>query len=160
MLTEFINKLTNISKWLALITMGFMMFFIAIGVVSRALFKPILGDVELVQLGMVVLIICGLAYTETVNGHISIGLFVDRLSNKIQKIIDIFTYVISMLICFIFSYIYFQVFINHLTNRRLSTDLLSIPYYPFDLLISIGFLLWGLQLLLKVIKAVRNDSKG
>lgn len=160
MLKEIINKLTNITKWLALATMGFMMFFIAIGVISRALYKPILGDVELVQLGMVVLINCGLAYTETVKGHISIGLIVDRLSEKTQKWLDIFAYIVGLMICIIFSYVYFQVFMNHLTTRKLSTDLLNIPYYPFDLLISFGFLLWGLQLSLKIIDTALQDSRG
>lgn len=151
-----INTITNITRYIGLATLMFMMFFIAVAVVGRAFHRPIVGDVELVQLGMVVLISSGIAYTEKVNGHISIGLLVDKLSKNVQFILNKITYLMGMIICLLFSYIYINVFIDHLTNKKLTTDLLTIPYYPFDLLISLGFFLWALQLFLKFIN--RNES--
>lgn len=164
MLQKTINRLTSITKGMALITMGFMALMIFVGVLSRTFFTPIVGDVEIVRLGMIVLIMCGLAYTQKADGHISIGIIVDKLPKKVQSALDIFGYLLTFVISVIISIIFFEVGMSHLSEMRLTTDLLSIPYYPFDFIIAIGFVLWGLEALLKVISAInslfRNKNKN
>lgn len=156
MFTKTINSLTKYAKWLALITMGIMMLFIAIGVLSRIFFTPIVGDVEIVRLGMVILIMFGLSYTQSIDGHISIGLIVDKLPQKVQYGLDIFGSLLNFLITMIIGFIFIGVGIEHKTTLPLSTDLLSIPFYPFDFIIVIGFFMWGLEAMLKVITSITN----
>mgnify|MGYP001159193515 CR=1 FL=1 len=151
MLIKTIDFLTNLTRAIALAVMAFMMFFVAFAVISRLVYKPLLGDVEIVQLGMVVLIMCGLAYTQKVGGHIAIGLLVDRMPKKVQQSLDVFSSLLTAIMTFMISYIFIGVFLNHRHELKLSTSLLEIPYYPFDLIIVIGFAMWGLQALLKMI---------
>ncbi|WP_284035538.1 TRAP transporter small permease [Neobacillus sp. 114] len=159
MLSKIITNLTRITKWIALITMAFMMLFIAFAVVSRMTFTPILGDVEIVQLGMVVLIMCGLAYTQQVDGHISIGLIVDKFPYKGQKIMDVIACLFNVIVTFVIAFIFIEVAINHMTKMKLSTSLLGIPYYPFDFLIILGFIMWGLEAFLKLIRSILAISQ-
>lgn len=156
MFSKTVNSLTRYAKWLALITMGMMMLFIAIAVLTRMFFTPIVGDVEIVRLGMVILIMFGLSYTQNIDGHISIGLIVDKLPQKIQYALDIFGSLLNFLITMVIGFIFIGVGMEHKTTMPLSTDLLSIPYYPFDFIIVIGFFMWGLEALLKVITSITN----
>lgn len=160
MLTKAIDFLTNLTRAIALVVMAFMMFFVAFAVISRFVYKPILGDVEIVQLGMVVLIMCGLAYTQRVDGHIAIGLLVDKLPKKMQQGLDVFSSLLTVIMTFIVSYIFLGVFLNHKNELKLSTSLLEIPYYPFDFIIVIGFAMWGLQALLKMIYSITQLFEG
>lgn len=154
MLVKSINNLINIAKWLALVTMALMMIFITIGVISREFFTPILGDVEIVRLGMVVLIMFGLSYTQNIDGHISIGIIVDKFPKKGQYALDIFSYLLNLFITLIIGIIFIGVGMEHKDSMRLSTDLLNIPYYPLDFIVVIGFFIWTLAALLKLINSI------
>lgn len=159
-LTNVVRSLTRVTSWIGLITLFMMMVFIPIGVISRELGHPVLGDVELVQLGMVVLIMFGLGYTQSVNGHIAIGIVVDRFSQRAQAIIDIFAYTLTLIISWIISWVFVGNAMANMLGMKLTTDLLNIPFFPFKFCIVIGFFLWGLEALLKVITSIQNLITG
>jgi len=123
-----------------------MMFVIAVVVILRAMSIPVVGDYELTEFAMVIVIACSLAYTESINEHISIGIIVDRFPDKAQKFFNILGSVLTIVFSIIVSY----VFITKLDYDRV-TDLLNIPLYPFKILIAFGFLLWGLEAILTLI---------
>ncbi|MDQ0269685.1 TRAP transporter small permease [Cytobacillus purgationiresistens] len=152
-LEKVIQTLTTITKYIALTTMTLMMLFIAIAVFSRLFFSPIIGDIEIVQLGMVVMIMCGLAYTQQVNGHITIEIIADKLPVKAQTVLDIVGALLTFLVTLTFAFIYLGVALDHQNHMRLSTNLLDIPFYPFDYIIVLGLFMWGLEALLKVIRS-------
>ncbi|WP_231293281.1 TRAP transporter small permease [Sporosarcina sp. P33] len=156
MLSKIIQNLTRIMEWIALIVMALLMFFITIAVISRMIFFPIIGDVEIVQLGMVILIMGSIAYTQRIDGHISIGLIVDKFSPKAQKVMDSISALLKVVITFIIGYIFIGIFLEHKNHIKVTTDLFDIPYYPFDLFISIAFIAWGLEALLKFFNSI-ND---
>lgn len=141
-----IRSVTNILKWIAIIDLTFMMLIITLVVILRALSIPIVGDYELTEFSMVIVIACSLAYTESVNEHIAIGIIIDKAPQIVQKYINVIGSVLTMIFCFIVAY----VFIATLNYDRV-TDLLNIPLYPFKILISVGFFLWGLEALLTLI---------
>lgn len=128
-----------------------MMLFIAFAAISRAFSFPVIGDIEIVRLGMVVLIMFGLAFTQNTNSHISIGLIVDKFSERTQKLFDFFALILNFIITLTIGIVFINVGINHMINLKLTTDLLSVPYFYFDFIIVIGFLLWGLEVLLRMI---------
>lgn len=152
--SKIIETLTNITRYIALTAMALMMFFISFAVISRIIGFPIIGDVELVQIGMVILIMCGLAYTQQSGGHISIGLIVDKFPVKVQKIFDIVSDLLTTIVTLMIAVIYFEVAMNHKNHMQLSTNLLEIPYYSIDFIIILGFTMWGLEALLKIFKSL------
>jgi len=159
-LAKVITKLTDITRYIALATITAMMLFITVAVISRMIGHPVIGDVEVVRIGMVVLIMCGLAYTQQSGGHISIGVIVDKLSPKVQKLIDILASFLTMIVTLIIAYIYIHVFSMHKYDMVLSTDLLDFPYYILDFFTILGFTLWGLEALLKMVLLIVEFAKG
>jgi TRAP-type C4-dicarboxylate transport system permease small subunit len=156
MLDKSINSLVVSLRWIAMTTLALMMIFITIGVISRNFFTPLVGDVEIVRLGMIVLIMFSLAYTQKIDGHISIGIIVDKFPKKGQDAFDILGHLLNIVITSTIGFIFWGVAINHKSTMKLSTDLLNIPFYPFDFIIAIGFLLWTLVALLKLLRSIQH----
>lgn len=150
---KWIGFLTTISRWIAIFTMTSMVIFATYAVISRNLGAPVVGDVEFMQLGMVVLIMFALAYTQKENAHISIGLLVDRLPNKVQEFIDIISYLSTFIICLLIGWVSLKIGLNSMTGNVKTTDLLGVPHFPFRFIIALGFTMWGLEALLKVVRS-------
>ena len=140
-----------------------MMLLITIAVVGRSFNSPIMGDVELVQLAMMVIIMFGLGFTQKEGAHISIGLLVDKFSAKIQSILDIFAQLLTTAVCWLLSWVFLNGAVKEMTGQVIKSDLLSIPHYPFKFIIMIGLFLWGLEsifkIILTIIKLVKGDIK-
>lgn len=159
-LQKVITKLTDITRYIALATITAMMLFITFAVISRMIGFPVVGDVEVVRIGMVILIMCGLAYTQQSGGHITIGVIVDKLSPKLQKLIEIISSFLTMVVTLVVAYIYVEVFSMHKNMMVLTTDLLGFPYYILDFFTILGFTLWGLEALLKMVLLTVEFAKG
>lgn len=149
-----IRSVTNVLKWIAIIDLTIMMLIITFVVILRALSIPIVGDYELTEFSMVIVIACSLAYTESVNEHIAIGIIIDKAPQIVQKSINVIGSTLTIIFCFVVSY----VFIVTLNYDRV-TDLLDIPLYPFKILIALGFFLWGLEALLTLISQFITGEK-
>ncbi|WP_278342499.1 TRAP transporter small permease [Parageobacillus thermoglucosidasius] len=145
---------------MALATMALMMFFITFAVIGRALGHPVLGDVEVVQLSMVVLIMFGLAYSQSRDAHVAIDLLVDRFSPRMQALMDVIASILTCIVCLVISWVYWHVAIRYTTEIQQYTDLLEIPLMPFKYIVAVGFFLWGLEALLKVFLSLVRLSKG
>lgn len=159
-LEKTIRSLTMLAQWGALGAIFLMMVLIAVSVLTRRLFHaPIIGDYELVQLLMVILIGLGVAYAESIDGHIKVGLLVDRFHAKWQTIIDIFISLLIVVVCMIVGTMQYKAGIRGMTTLPVSTSLLQIPHYPFQFLLGAGFFLWGLEALLKAIGKIVALSK-
>lgn len=109
---KIISFLTYLTKYLALATITFMMFFITVAVIGRLFSKPIVGDIEVVQLSMVALIACGLAYAQQSESHISVGIVVDKFPNNLQKVFDVIAYLFVAVVTIMIAYIYVGVGLN------------------------------------------------
>lgn len=155
-----IDKLIQTSRWIAMVMSMFMMVFIFISVVARGFNFPILGDVELVQLSLVVMIMFGLSYAESENAHINIGLVVDRLPLRVQAALDILGNILVVVVSWVFAWVFYHSAMKEMTEQVIKSDLLSIPEFPFKFIIAIGTLLWGLVSLFKIISAVLKLITG
>jgi TRAP-type C4-dicarboxylate transport system permease small subunit len=151
LISKFITKFTQLNKWLAFISLTIMMFLVAICAIARGLGKPIVGDVELVQLSMVAIIVGALSYTEHEKAHISIGLVVDNFPKKVQYFFDLISAILTAIFAFLVAY----VFIIKLDFVQSST-LLKVPFFYFKVLLIIGFAAWGLECMKNIYENVRN----
>ncbi|MDQ1002906.1 TRAP-type C4-dicarboxylate transport system permease small subunit [Neobacillus niacini] len=159
-LTKTLQSLTQATRWIAMIIIFVMMALISLAVIVRAFGKPILGDVELVQFAMIVLIMFGLAYTQKEEAHVSIGLLVDKLSPRVQTILDIFSLILTIVFSWLISFVFYHGAVNEMTGTVIKSTLLSIPHYPFKYIIAIGLFLWGLESLFKIILTFIKLIKG
>jgi TRAP-type C4-dicarboxylate transport system permease small subunit len=164
-ITKSINYLTKINGWISSLILGFLMIFITYSITSRLFGHPVIGDIEVVQVSLVIIIMASLSYTEADNKHIAIGLLVDHLPKSVQLILDIISSIFTFIVGLVVAYAFFILAINELSQSFIvSTSLLKIPHYPLKFFISFGFFMWGLQAFLKIIyfssKLTRKESKS
>ncbi|RNF39803.1 TRAP transporter small permease subunit [Planococcus salinus] len=144
--TKFVDLIITANKIIAFVSIVVMMLAVTLFSITRAAGFPMVGNIEIVQLLMVVLIVGALAFTEKEGSHIKIGIIVDNFSPFIQKVLDLIAYAFLFIFC---AVIVWSTFLNLDFNQ--ASDLLRIPYYPFKILIIIGFSTWGLEGIRKLI---------
>lgn len=155
-----VNALSVVGKWIALSTMTLMMFYITFAVLNRQFYKPIIGDVELVQLMMIILIMFGLGYSQSQEAHVSISIIVDRFPEQVQNLIIIIGYILTFIVTMIVAWVTLGIAIDEMKGSSRSTDLLEIPFWPFRYVISFGFVLWGLEALKKSLNLIFRTKKN
>ena len=143
-ITKTIDAFIHVIKWIAMVIIVLMMLAIAVGVVFRLFNAPLVGNVEIVEIFQIVLIMVTLAYAESLDRHIKIGIIVDRLPRRVQTAIDVFGYVTIAALCFIIAKIFWDAALEDLYVLKETTLLLEFPHYILKFVASIGFLLWGL----------------
>ncbi|WP_418319820.1 TRAP transporter small permease [Piscinibacter sakaiensis] len=159
-LSSAVAILTTIFRWLSVACVAAMALLIAVSVVLRATSTPLGGEHELVELMMVGVVMLGLAYTHKVGGHISIGLLVDRFSPRWQAKLDVLAVMLIAGTCLLIGWANLRMAYDYATGSSISTDFLSIPLFPFKIMVSLGFLLWGLQAIVSLAEkpATKTDS--
>ena len=149
-----VGIITRVTKVIAIIILSFMMVFTAFSVSIRLFNKPIIGDIEIIELSMVALIMLGLSVTEKLDGHIKVGIIIDKLPIRYQQIFQAVSNLLTFLVASIIAYTFIQVTYTHAVEIKLSTTILNVPFYYFDILIVIGFISWGLEVLVKLIGSI------
>jgi TRAP-type transport system small permease protein len=145
-----------VAKIVNTIAMGIlflMMFFTISDVFLRKVFsKSILGAVETSEFMMLFVVFFGLAYTEVLNGHINVDLFIGRLGKRSQGLVDLAT----QCVCFILSGMLAWAALVYSEDMRkwqeVSQDL-WIPVYPFLYVVALGWSLFTLVLFIKCVAA-------
>jgi TRAP-type C4-dicarboxylate transport system permease small subunit len=112
-----------------------MMLLIFFDVIFRYFGYPIRGAYDIVGLLGVAVIAIPIAYTQTVDGHISIGFIADRFPKKIRKFIDGTNCILNL------SVYVLLVWQCSLYGKKLWTvgrvsETVEIPLYPFPYLIA------------------------
>ena len=160
----FVSFVHVISRFLFFLSMagtifiGIMVFY---NVFMRYIFrKPIHWTTEVTSLMLVFITFLGAAYMTQENRHIKFTLIYERLKGKGKKWIDI----INALAGSIFSFILFweawkATKIAYTTNMKMPS-LLGTPYYIPYLLITIGSLMIGLELIARIIVNLKAEEKG
>ena len=149
--TRVIDALTNVAKWITMTVIAIMILVITTAVLFRQFGRPIVGTEEIVSMLQVALIMFGVALAQSNDKHISVGIIVDHLPKRIQYIIDYFCYVVTSVMCFVFSKIFFDLAIESHEIGEYSL-LLRFPHYILYIVFTIGFFLWGLEALNRILK--------
>jgi TRAP-type mannitol/chloroaromatic compound transport system permease small subunit len=100
------------------------------------------------------MIMCGLAYTQAEDGHVSIGLLVNRLPWKTQVYIDIFNFLIVWIVLALIAWQSLNHAINSF-NANDTSDILGMPFYCIRFIVFVGFLTFALEAFLKFLKSIR-----
>ncbi len=120
-------------------------------VVSRAIWdRPLPGTVELSSYMLVIFILCGLAYTHQVRGHVRVNLLLTKLPPTLALLIEVITILLSL---FIMGVLAWQGWVVGLEQKTVS-DMLRIPQLPFRLLVSVAGLMMFLELLIDLFEAL------
>jgi len=143
-LSSFNQVLVRISQIMAAcgaVALGIMMFITVIDVSGRNFFfRPLEGSFELIGILLVIAGSWGMGYCQLKNTNIRINIISDRFPPRGKAILWVVAYAIGVIAT---GAIAWRVFLrtHEYTLSQLGsvTDTLSIPIWPFTLLMGIGF---------------------
>lgn len=163
-MTEYVKKviqrLSVLLNEVGMFMLLTIMFLTVSDIVGRAFFNaPILGTFEITQFLLAMFVLLGIAYTQQVDGHVKVTLFVSRLSVRFQLGLDVF---VGLLGLFLFAVIAWQGWDYALNSfhSKLASDTLRIPVYPFLFFIPLGAGFLCLELLIRLITSISELARS
>lgn len=108
-----------------------LVFLIILDIVLRRFFNsPLTFSFEIVQISLSVIVFSCIAYTTSIDRHVSIDVFISRFSPGAQKIIN---HVMDVLCALFFGLLGWRNIVQgiRILDRGTMTGILEIPFYPF-----------------------------
>lgn len=163
-ITRFVSKLEDICVWISAALIVFTMFYVALDVLARLLFKTSIGGGTEALICLVTVWVAYMAvpYTTRIGGHVSMSFLSDRLHGKVKLIDNIFISVVSCVFFILLTYATFKMFVGDFTSNTIVD-----AAFPFKLRLwwgrlamPIGCVIQVLACLCTVVKNVRMIARG
>lgn len=115
--------------------------------------RPIRAGLEVVELGLVLIVFCSIAFCTAQRSHLAIDTLVIRLPQRVQVVIGSIVHFIG---AGIFAVIAWQSIVHavRLEDYGNVTVLLNLPYYPFLSVVALCSLLVSLLLLGQLVRLI------
>lgn len=146
-----VDFLNNISSKISALLLFLMMILTFSDVTGRFLWRPVTGTYELTYLWLALIVFLSLGYTQQKKGHISVGVFIDKLPIRAQAVVDVVTYSVILTLLALMSWQVYS-YANQVSNTV--TGDLKLPLNLFVLICAAGILLFALTLLIDFFKAI------
>ena len=104
----------------------------------------------------------GMAFTLAADQHIRIDIFSGHFSQRTRAAIDLAGYAVMLpLMCWISWALWLHLAQVYLRNERSGQSALNMPVWPFRIVFFVAFVLFALQVVAEIVKAVRRfRAKG
>ena len=148
----------KMARWISIaagLSLFIMMMVTVIDVTTRFAGKPLLGFFEITSLLLVCLVFFALAQTQAVKSNVTVEVFVAKLPVRWQGLVDLITTLLCLGLSALMGYQTWLQSLDILANHQV-TGTLFIPYYPFYLIVVLGFLLLTLVFILEIVCAIRK----
>ena len=154
-----IRKISITTDVLARVCLFAVMLLIVTNVIARKiLVRPIPGAYELVGLFTAMGIALALANCALQDGHIAVGIFVDKLSLAKRQAIQILSHLISLGFWTTIAWGLF-VFASTTFRRGMVSATAQLPIYPFILVVALGVFAFCLVLVSSLAQSVETVLK-
>jgi len=156
-----LRTIEKISLIFGYISGGFaflMMVIIGYDVLMRHIFDdPTIWADEVSCYLLVGITFLGAAYTLSMDAHVRIETFTDRLSPKAQRYLEFITDVLSMAFLVLFTRQAYWLVKDSWVSVKISATLLRTPLYLPQLLFAIGLTWFSLQMLVHILRRITSD---
>lgn len=156
---KIVSALTLRTAQAAQFVLALVMLIIVLNVISRKIWQPVPGTVELVEMSGAVLLALAVAYTAITKSHIMVGILVERFPPRIQAAVGIVVNTIALFFSFLLARETFF-FAGKMMQGGYTTGQLFIPIAPSIYLVAFGFAMLTLVLLRDVIEDLITVAKG
>jgi TRAP-type C4-dicarboxylate transport system permease small subunit len=157
---KILHKVVMVITWIGGFSLILLVLVIFINVIGRYVFRsPLPGAVEVSQLLLVVTVFFAITYTEVRKQHVTFDEVVNRFPNRLRAVILGIMYFFVALYAFTLSWQEGLLAISYCVPRIRVTDVLKIPIAPVMFIISIGALLWGVELLVNSFSPFSSSEK-
>lgn len=157
------RRIASVLKVIAYVGMAAVLAMMIITVIHAggryAFNSPLRGNVEISSILLVFVIFFTGAYTQVAKRHVSIGLIVDRLSERTQAVIDSITYILCLAMAVVASWQAVVKGIDIMESGTL-TAVLNISHFPLLFVIAFGWAIFGLAVLMQLIHSLPKAIRG
>jgi TRAP-type C4-dicarboxylate transport system permease small subunit len=137
-------------KDLAAIVLVLIVLIVVANIVLRAFDTAIAGAYDLIVILTPVAISLSIAYCAVKDGHVAVGMLVERFPKKVQNIIDFVIGSITIVTLLMVTW-YVVMHADKMRQNHEVTTTILIPYAPFIIIIAVGVAMLALVVLGKVL---------
>ena len=131
---------------------------IALNVILRAIGHPIVSTHEWIQFLMVSAVGLTIANCALHNGHVSIGMFVDKLPSRCRTALAIVINIFILGFTLLSSWRMLQHGLGFIASRQVGM-VSRVPFYPFSFVVSLGFFIYALVVVNNILQVVGAGGK-
>ncbi|MBP1731879.1 MAG: transporter component [Deltaproteobacteria bacterium] len=154
-----VNALINVLKGIAYVTLSVMVLVTTANVFGRYIFKkPILGEYDMIELGMAILGGIAMFLAAVQRHHVSVDVLTVRFSRRVQLLLGSGACLLGFLTWALLSYRAFLDGLSNLENGS-RTATLFILQGPFEIVLAIGILLLCFTLLAQAFRPEGSEEK-
>jgi TRAP-type C4-dicarboxylate transport system permease small subunit len=149
-----VRSISNYFNWIAGAALVIMLLWIVADIIGNKLFSwPVPGSIEMVSFLGVIVIGFSIAYTQVLRGHIEVEFVVMRLPQKVQSIIQIIVYILSLALFIVLSWRSLVYAFELRASGEVSMTQ-EIPFYPFVLMLALCCLVVCLVLIVQILRLI------
>lgn len=145
-----INLINDRLKDLAAIVLVLIVLIVVANIILRAFDTAIAGAYDLIVILTPVAISLSIAYCAVKDGHVAVGMLVERFPKKVQHIIDFIIGSITIVTLLMVTW-YVVMHADKMRQNHEVTTTILIPYAPFIIIIAVGVAMLALVVLGKVL---------
>jgi len=149
MIRNYLEKLTSIMNLLSIVALVAILLIMFLDIVLRYVMEiTVLGAYEIIEYLMVIAVAFCMAHTEVLDGHVKVTMLTEKFGEKTYKATRFLGYILqsAMLFCVMVANIQQA---NYIMGKHGASAIHKIPAFPFYLVISAGFGIFGGVMLLK-----------
>ena len=153
------RSLTNVITLIGYAALAYAVLMTTINVIGRYILKrPLLGEVDMVEMGMAVFGGVAMFLTTTNRHHVSVDVLVVRFSRRTQTILRCIS---SLLGSFTWGVLAYLTFLEglELLEKADRTDVLRIPHAPFAIILAVGLCLVCMTMLKQALRPGVSEDK-
>jgi TRAP-type C4-dicarboxylate transport system permease small subunit len=154
-----VNAFLKGVKWIGYVSLSGMILVTAINVFGRYILKkPLLGEFDMVELGMAVFGGVAMLIASIQRRHVSVDVLVGRFSRPAQAVLGRAASLVGSVTWGLLAY---QAFLNGADSLRNGgrSATLRVPQGPFEIILSVSILLFCLTLLVQTFKPEGTEEK-
>jgi TRAP-type C4-dicarboxylate transport system permease small subunit len=129
-----------------------------INVVGRYIFKrPVEGSDELIGFLILCTAAFAFSYTQREKQHLRVDVLIDRLRGKARDLFDLFALILGLGVSIIIAWQMFEAARKYILNLQGGPPvswILGIPYFPFLLILGLGYAVYALAVLTDAITVI------
>lgn len=112
--------------------------------------QPIQGSYEITEYLMVILIAFGMPYCASKKGHVTVDIFILVFSETVRGIINCISTFVSLVLCCLITW-QSALYMKKTIESGWGSPMLYIPVYPFIAVLTAGFAMFSIVLLVDFI---------
>jgi len=155
-----IDNLIYHCRWLPYLASIMIIIILVINVVGRFIFnKPLLGTVEIIEMGMVIVGFIAIPFASYKRSHVRVDFLVSYFPQKARLILSVIGFFLSFGITGIITYQSIILAIKYVHTLGQATPLLNIPYAPFRIFMAFGLLITCVKFLIDTLDISQLKDK-